>query len=246
MKTLVVANQKGGVGKTTIAVHIALLAVQMGKKTLYIDLDVQANSSEFLKNGHARQLLNVSDLFKSGQDFNFASTQFVVFGADNELANSDFNLENWVKNIQKIESEFDFCVIDTPPTLGLAQVAPIVIANYVLSPIELSPFSVQGAANLLITLGNLQAEFNPDLKFLGLIPSRVNANNNRQLEILVQMKQQYEHLMYPENMFIPERQAFVDSSYLQMPVWSIKEHAAKKVTTKVRPVFTDIINRATQ
>lgn len=246
MKTLVVANQKGGVGKTTIAVHIALLAVQMGKKTLYIDLDVQANSSEFLKNGHTELLLNASDLFKSEQNFEFASAQFVVFGADNELANSDFNLEYWVANIKKIESEFDFCVIDTPPTLGLSQVAPIVIANYVLSPIELSPFSVQGAANLLTTLTNLQAKFNPNLKFLGLIPSRVNANNNRQLEILAQMKRQYGQLMYPEDMFIPERQAFVDSVYLQIPVWQIKEHAAKKVTTKVRPIFTDIINRAMQ
>lgn len=245
MKTLVIANQKGGVGKTTIAVHIALQAVKMGKKTLYIDLDVQANSSIFLQNNHAAQIFKVSNLFQKEQTFaiDINEGQLVLFAADADFADTQLNLENWKLNIQDLSQYFDLCVIDTPPTLGLSQVAPMLIADYVVSPIELSPFSVQGSANLLTTLSNLRQSYNPNLQFLGLLPSRVNANNNRQLEILKEMKAQYGHLMYHDDMCIPERQAFVDSTYLQVPIWQIKEHAAKKVTTKVRPMLIDIINK---
>ncbi|MPX18007.1 ParA family protein [Moraxella catarrhalis] len=247
MKTLVIANQKGGVGKTTIAVHIALQAVKMSKKTLYIDLDVQANSSAFMENSHADAILKVSDLFKTNQQFHFdANAALVLFAADSDFADTNLNLDNWKANITSLSGEFDLCVIDTPPTLGLSQVAPMLVADYVVSPIEPSPFSVQGSANLLTTLSNLQQSYNPNLKFLGLLPSRVNANNNRQLEILAQMRKEYAHLMYPNDMYIPERQAFVDSSYLKIPVWQIREHAAKKVATRVRPILIDIINRVLQ
>lgn len=251
MKTLVISNQKGGVGKTTIAVHIALQAVSMGLRTLFIDLDVQANSSQFFLNYLAEDrvkiqqkvILPTASLFSDKFDSNIPEgVNFCLMKAESVLADLELNLSLWVKNLKSLDNAFDICVIDTPPTLGLTQIAPMVIADYVLSPIELSSYSVQGAVNLITTLNNIRDKYNANLKFLGLLPSRVNNNNNRQKSILADMQNKYEHFMYPEHV-IPERQAFAESSYLNLPVWEIKEHSARKVSTKSRPVFADIINR---
>lgn len=248
MKTLVIANQKGGVGKTTIAVHLATQAANLGLKTLFIDMDVQGNSSEFFAHylSEEPQYLT-ANLFASDFVLNDSvnADKICVFAANQELADLDFNLQNWHQNIASIGDHFDFCVIDTPPTLGLSQVAPFIVADYVLAPIELGSFAVKGAASLITTLGNIQGQYNPNLKFLGLLPSRVNKNNNRQLSILAELTQEYEHLMYPNKMYISERQAFADAAFLNKPIWEIKEHTAKKVATLSRPIFNDIINRIT-
>lgn len=246
MKTLVIANQKGGVGKTTIAVHLATQAANLGLKTLFIDMDVQGNSSEFFVHYQDKPAQHLTaSLFNKDFVFDFSSNvdKICIFAANQGLADLDFDLQTWKKNITSIKDHFDVCVIDTPPTLGLSQVAPFIVADYVLAPIELGSFAVKGAASLIITLSNIQAQYNPNLKFLGLLPSRVNKNNNRQLSILSELAQEYQHLMYPNQMYIPERQAFADAAFLNQPIWQIKEHTAKKVATASRPIFNDIINR---
>ncbi|QCR85123.1 ParA family protein [Moraxella osloensis] len=256
MKKLAISNQKGGVGKTTIAVHIALQAYKMGHRVLFIDIDTQANSSLFFEHylennqeqmGNAASLPTVS-LFEENSDLSaFDDQRFGLLYSTNDLAsvlgNPDVDIAVWANNLQKLDDKFDICVIDTPPTLAISQIAAMVVADYVLSPIELSTYSVQGAINLITTMNNIKDDYNPNLLFLGLLPSRVNKNNNRQLSILAELKNEYDHLLYPNDLMLLERQAFADTSALNLPVWEIQEHAAKKVAAKSRPVFTDIVNR---
>ena len=249
MKILTIANQKGGVGKTTIACHIAMQAISMDLKTMFIDLDIQANSSSFLssclKDDPTFAQTPTIELF-THDDFKCINSNIFLFKGTSDLTSINENLlKNWVNNIEKLAEYYDVCIIDTPPTVGLPQIAPMLICDYVLSPIELSSFSIDGASSMLTTLNNIQQQYNSKMKFLGLLPSRVNRNNNRQKTIYTDLINQFESYMYPNNMVIPERQAFADSTYLKQPIWQIKDHVAPKVSSKTRPVFLDIINRIT-
>lgn len=252
MKTLLITNQKGGVGKTTISIHLALQAVSMGLKTLYIDFDSQCNSSDFFKNylgKHSDKIKNVKtlslvDLF-SEDAFNHDLTDsaLTVVYSVKYLGDIKINLENWVKNFNLIKKSFDICIIDTPPSIGIPQVAPMIVTDYVLSPIELNAYSINGSYDLITTISNVRDNYNQNLKFLGLLPNRVNKNNNHQLALLERLANEYGDFLYKDNLMIPERQALSETAYLSLPVWEIKEHSARKVSTKLRPIFTNIINQ---
>lgn len=254
MKTLAISNQKGGVGKTTIAVHVALQARSMGYKVLFIDADIQANSSMFLKEYIADNeeklnsvgILPTAKLFVENADLSeLHDKELGLLCADTELADmlSDDEVEAsvWKENLESLNEYYDLCVIDTPPTLSLIQVASIIVADYVLSPIELNAYSVQGVIHFTTTLNDIKTNYNPDLKFLGLLPSRVNKTNNNQLNILDELHKHYKQHMFDGGFYIPERQALSETSSLCVPIWEIKQRAAQKVTNNVRPYFEYIV-----
>lgn len=248
MKTLTISNQKGGVGKSTISTHLAMQANSMGLKTLLIDFDVQGNATKFIANRFSDSDFfsesNTYDLFSISSPKIADKTNFHLCGGTPDLVNIDQNnLSLWLSNFEEISKHFDICIIDTPPTIGLPQIAPMLVCDCVVSPIELSAFSIDGAANMLTTLNNIQSSHNPNLKFLGLLPSRFNKSNNRAKTIHKDLVSTYSEFMYRNDMVVPERQAFADSSYLSLPIWEIKDHVAPKVSRLVRPVFLDIINQ---
>lgn len=250
MKTVVISNQKGGVGKSTIATHLAMQATSMGLKVLFIDFDIQGNSSKFLSTR-----LETSDSFAQIPTYKLFSepekkpviVDFYLATGTAELANiSEDTINIWLANHLELSKHYDVCIVDTPPTIGLPQIAPMLICDFVLSPIELSAFSIDGAGNMLKTLSNIKKTHNSNIEFLGLLPSRFNKNNNRQKTIYKDLTTKFSDYMYPNNLLIPERQAFADSSYLNKPIWEIKDHVAPKVSAKTRPVFLDIISKITK
>lgn len=255
MKKLAISNQKGGVGKTTIAIHIALQAKSMGYKVLFVDLDIQANSSMFMQeyieksqNLQTMSMVPTAQLFSEDSDLSaiqnkelglcFADTDFADLLTDDNL-----DIDAWKQNLDTLNEHFDLCVIDTPPTLSTSQIAAMVIADYVISPIELNNYSVQGVINFSNTVDGIKAHYNPNLEFLGLIPSRVNKNNHHQLSILAELQKEFADRMFPGDFYIPERQAFSETSSLFIPIWEFKQKAAKKVANNVRPYFEYIVNK---
>jgi len=178
---IAIANQKGGVGKTTTAINLSAALAKSGKKVLLIDLDPQGNSSlSFLDNKVIEQSIydlltdsNASpeDIIKptsiAGLDvmpsrINLAKFESKLIGE----FDAPFRLKDRIDGLIKI---YDYILIDTPPTLGLITVNALVASDYVLVPIQPSYFALEGTDDLLETVEKIKARPNPRLQVLGVV-----------------------------------------------------------------------------
>jgi chromosome partitioning protein len=223
MKTLVIANQKGGVGKTSTTVHLAYYFKEQGLKVAVIDLDTQGNASFTLGEYDSGAL--ASGLFDAVSQFDLANAEGIaVFSADARLA--------------VIEAEgFDVCLIDTPPSLGVRMAAALLSADFAASPIELEAYSLQGIEKMVTTIANIRRA-NPALKFLGMIPSKVDGRNPRHGQHLDELTRAYPQLVIPTP--IGNRSSVADALASGVPVWSIKRTSARKAAQEMRAMARHI------
>ena len=252
MKVLVIANQKGGVGKTAISLHLAWYLAEQKKKVLFVDLDTQGNASYTFRKypviTPASKFLSTSDeSLLDLRDFKFEDN-IAMISADNKLADiQSFDItevtENLISNINKIEDEkiFDYCIVDTPPSLGNALAASLYIADYVITPIELEVYSINGLAMMLKTINFVKRQ-NKNLKFMGMLPSKVDGRNPRHKAHLEQLKNQYNELILPFSIGL--RSGIADALDTSIPVWQIKKTAARKAATEVTDVGAYILKNA--
>lgn len=191
MKSITVANQKGGVGKSTFAIHLALYLVEKNARVAFIDLDGQANSSGTLKN-RATVVARSSQLF-SAESISLpdcSEAGVYLFAATKELNDVERMKEEVVlqpaKLMQQLSDEFDYVVVDTPPTLGLRLISSLVLSEYLLCPIDLGGYSTSGIAEMISVVKRVQSNtrLNPSLKFLGMLPNLVNSRSERHRQAL--------------------------------------------------------------
>lgn len=243
MKTTVVANQKGGVGKTVTSVHLAFDALERGKRVVFIDLDPQENASDSLANHSCG--LKASALFNSDVDIKGAlgavleqeGPGIVLIAADPGLSNLDKkeladvgnNLKNSIKALGNLG--FDLCLIDTSPYIGNVLVAALYASDYVLSPIEPEPYSIKGIKKMNAVIANIRKS-NPALKFLGMVPSMVDGRNPRHKQHLDELTAAYPKLMIPTPIGL--RSSIAHAVALGIPVWQIKKTSARVAAKEVR------------
>jgi chromosome partitioning protein len=176
-----IANQKGGVGKTTTAINLAAALALRGKPTLLIDLDPQANSTmSFLDIGEvdrsvydaiADSAVALTDVIKPTPQKNLfiAPSRIALAKLEAKLVgelDSHFRLKDRIEVIRK---QFTHIVIDCPPTLGLLTVNALVAATHLLIPIQSSYFALEGTDDLLETIEKVRARANPGLRILGVV-----------------------------------------------------------------------------
>jgi chromosome partitioning protein len=178
---LVIANQKGGVGKTTTAINLAAALAQKGKKTLLIDLDPQANSTlSFLEMEEIEQ--SVYDLLVDSRvEFRSMIKKSPILHLDIAPARislakfeakvtGEFDAHFRLKDrLQEVREEYPYVIIDTPPTLGLLTINALVCATHLLVPIQSSFFALEGTDDLLETVEKVKARPNPELELLGVV-----------------------------------------------------------------------------
>ncbi len=201
MATIIaVANQKGGVGKTTTALNLAAALAQRGKRTLLVDTDPQGNSSvSYLNPGDIQEsLYDVLSDHRTPFDVIIRPTStpnLSIVPARISLAKLEqvlvgqFDAPFRLKDaLTPIRSNFDFIVIDTPPALGILTVNALVAATHLLVPIQAAYFALEGTDDLLETLERIRARPNPELQLLGVVITMYDARTNLARDTYKQIK----------------------------------------------------------
>ncbi len=247
MKTIAIANQKGGVGKTTTGVHLACGLKEKGKRVLFIDLDPQANSTKTLAKMGAVSYLQASSLFsdKTEISLDHNSDQITYIPADALMADMERSnpevLIAFKRNLIALGNAFDFCIIDTPPTLGLRMSAALISAQFVLSPIELEEYSIDGITKMLQTIFGVKEKWNKELQFLGMLPNRFNPRSLAQKDTLSQLLQNYSHMIIPAKIGI--RSSIPEALSEGIPVWQLKKTSAREAAKEFQEALEIIYNK---
>jgi chromosome partitioning protein len=197
---IAIANQKGGVGKTTTAVNLAAAFARKGRRVLLLDLDPQGNSSiSFLQQSSiyasAYDMMVDGDTDLKGYVYKSPIEGLSIIPAKINLAKlesklvGDFDAPFRLKDrLESLRKEFDAIFIDTPPTLGLITVNALVAATHVLIPIQSSYFALEGTDDLLETIEKVKARPNPDLRVLGVVVTLFDKRTTLAREVYEQIR----------------------------------------------------------
>ncbi|WLB24659.1 ParA family protein [Bradyrhizobium japonicum] len=243
MKTIVINNQKGGVGKTTLAVHLAWFMAETNLRVLVIDVDAQSNASDTLRHYAGSTL--AADLFKPGIRVVPRDDEGLTLApADSSLTDLDRSNADAITTLQEnlaiASDQFDACVIDTPPSLGLRSVGCLVAASHVLAPIYLEDYSIKGVKGLMQTVIGVQRRYGrQDTKFLGLLPSNFNTKSPRQRTHLEQLLREAGKYVFPGQ--IVARDGYAEAVAERLPVWKLKRRSAQEAGREIRAVVAKIV-----
>ncbi len=223
-KIIAIANQKGGVGKTTTAINLSACLGQRGKKVLLIDSDPQGNTSSGLGiNGKEAELstydclvnetpmkdamveTDYKNLFLCPGNINLAGAELELV----DIENREFHLK---KSLELVKEEFDFILIDCPPSLGLITLNAFAAADSVIIPIQCEYYALEGLAQLTHTVKMVKQGLNPDLKIEGILLTMFDSRTNLSVQVAEEVRKYFSATVYktviPRNIRLSEAPSY--------------------------------------
>ena len=211
-EVICIANQKGGVGKTTTAVNLAASLAVEEKRVLLIDADPQANATTslgFHRNSIEFNIYHVligtkclSQIIQKTTipALHLAPSNIGLVGIEKEFYNQKRNGRELIlkKKIEDILGIYDYVIIDSPPALGPLTINALSASNSVIIPIQCEFFALEGLAQLLNTIKILRKEINPDLEIKGLLPTMYSVQNNLSRQVYADLVQHFDDQLIKE------------------------------------------------
>ena len=218
-----IANQKGGVGKTTTAVNVSSILAKKGKKVMLIDCDPQGNATSGIglekeaENSIYDVLINEVDIKETLQDtclknLKICPANMSLAGAEVELVNQ-LSREQRMKNaLDEIKNEFDFIIIDCPPSLGLVTLNAFTASDSVLIPVQCEYFALEGLGQLLNTINLVKKHLNKNLEIEGAVLTMYDVRTNLSNQVVMEVKKYFGDKVYktviPRNIKLSEAPSY--------------------------------------
>lgn len=220
-KIIAISNQKGGVGKTTTSINLAAGLGYLGKKVLLVDLDPQGNASQGVGGSPEANELSVYNLLMesyhvkdvvkqlSAPPIDLIPSDIHLAGADLEMVKYESGKEQLLKKkLDEVKDQYDFIIIDCPPSLGLLNTNALTAADSVLIPVQCEYYALEGLTQLLVTIRLAQQLFNPRLVIEGVLLTMYDARTKLSLEVQQNVRTFFKEKVYrnyiPRNVKLSE------------------------------------------
>lgn len=227
VKIFCVANQKGGVGKTTTAVNLAAGLANIGQRVLLVDLDPQGNATMGAGVDKRALALSVYDVLLESASVAEAAVHaepcgFAVLGANRELSGAEIELvtlerrtERLKAALQAANADFDFVLIDCPPSLSMLTLNGLCAAHGVIVPMQCEYFALEGLTDLVNTIKQVHANMNPDLQIIGLLRVMFDPRTTLQQQVSEQLKEHFGDKVF--NTVIPRNVRLAEAPSYGLP-----------------------------
>lgn len=250
-RVIAVANQKGGVGKTTTAINLSACLAEKGQKVLAIDMDPQGNMTSGLGIDKDEVEKNIYDLMigqvgveevlqkEAIENLDIISTSIDLSAAEIELIGVD-DKEFIIRNaIAPIKDNYDYIIIDCPPSLSMLTINAMTTADSVLVPIQCEYYALEGLSQILQTVEMVKKRLNPDLELEGVVFTMYDARTNLSLEVVENVKKHLNETIYKT--IIPRNVRLAEAPSHGMPInlYDSRSSGAESY----RMLASEVINR---